>query len=249
MYSGKSRLQDITASLCKQVLITLHLGYSTEETAAGLRLRIKSMWQASRKRKVQLARAWNAVEMRDYKVGSDADWEAHVARHNWCSKCNKASYNRFAAVFVNGHAKAKNRSRIGWTCLHGTLSRNAQARLTAQITKSVHLWHGGDSSSSSSTSSSTSPSFTPELSDRQIALQLQDTENILFARQTLRHIICHRTAQNAEIGTETVTITCRETAIIFVSLCCVSRRIEAPTHLTETLLLLLLFFLLSVVLL
>jgi len=62
-------------------------------------------------------------------------------------------------------------------------------------------------------------------------------------------IICHRTAQNAEIGTETVTITCRETAIIFVSLCCVSRRIEAPTHLTETLLLLLLFFLLSVVLL
>ena len=58
-----------------------------------------------------------------------------------------------------------------------------------------------------------------------------------------------RTAQNAEIGTETVTITCRETAIIFVSLCCVSRRIEAPTHLTETLLLLLLFFLLSVVLL
>jgi hypothetical protein len=55
-------------------------------------------------------------------------------------------------------------------------------------------------------------------------------------------IICHRTAQNAEIGTETVTITCRETAIIFVSLCCVSRRIEAPTHLTETLLLL--FFLL-----
>ena len=55
-------------------------------------------------------------------------------------------------------------------------------------------------------------------------------------------IICHRTGQNAEVGTETVTITCRETAIIFVSLCCVSRRIEAPTHLTETLLLL--FFLL-----
>ena len=90
----------------------------------------------------------------------------------------------FSAVSESGETLTFKQKRLQFVL--PSSSKRQRTFSTAQITESVHLWHGGDSS----TSSSTSPSFTPELSDRQIALHLQDTENILFERQkleTLRH--------------------------------------------------------------